>query len=56
MADKGTQNLQMCHLSSDTVIQSTFVISKSKGLYETLQDGFVILTSTYQICGTEENN
>ena len=34
-------------------IQSTLVISKSKGLYETLRD---IRTSTYQICGTEENN
>ena len=35
------------------IIQSTLVISKSKGIYETLQD---IRTSTYQICGTEENN
>ena len=35
------------------VIQSTLVISNSKGLYETLRD---IRTSTYQICGTEENN
>ena len=34
-------------------IQSTLVISKSKGLYETLRD---IRTSTYQFCGTEENN
>ena len=34
-------------------VQSTLVISKSKGLYETLRD---IRTSTYQICGTEENN
>ena len=34
-------------------LQSTLVISKSKGLYETLRD---IRTSTYQICGTEENN
>ena len=34
-------------------IQSTLVISNSKGLYETLRD---IRTSTYQICGTEENN
>ena len=34
-------------------IQSTLVISKSKGLYETLRD---IRTSTYQICGTKENN
>ena len=32
-------------------VQSTLVISNSKGLYETLQD---ISTSTYQICGTEE--
>ena len=34
-------------------IQSTLVISKSKGLSETLRD---IHTSTYQICGIEENN
>ena len=34
-------------------IQSTLVISNSTGLYETLRD---IRTSTYQICGTEENN
>ena len=34
-------------------IQSTLVISNSKGLYETFRD---IRTSTYQICGTEENN
>ena len=34
-------------------LQSTFVISKSKGLSETLRD---IRTSTYQICVTEENN
>ena len=34
-------------------IQSTLVISNSKGPYEILQD---IRTSTYQICGTEENN
>ena len=34
-------------------IQSTLVISKSKGLYETLRD---IRTSTNQTCGTEENN
>ena len=33
--------------------QPTLVISNSKGLYETLRD---IRTSTYQICGTEENN
>ena len=37
--------------SSD--LQSTLVISNSKGLYETLRD---IRTSTYQICGNEENN
>ena len=35
------------------IIQSTLVISNSKGLYETLRD---IRTSTYQICGTEEND
>ena len=34
-------------------LQSTLVISKSRGLYETLRD---ILTSTNQICGTEENS
>ena len=34
-------------------IQSTLVISKSKGLYETLRD---IRPSTYQIWWTEENN
>ena len=33
-------------------IQSTLVISKSKGPSETLRD---IRTSTYQICRTEEN-
>ena len=32
-------------------IQSTLVISNSKGLYETLRD---IRTSTYQICRIEE--
>ena len=32
-------------------IQSTLVISNSKGLYETLRD---IRSSTYQIYGTEE--
>ena len=37
----------------DSDIQSTLVISKSKELYETLRD---IRTSTYQICGTDENN
>ena len=34
-------------------VQSTPVISKSKGLFETLRD---IRTSSYPICGTEENN
>ena len=34
-------------------IQSTLVISNSKGRFETLRD---IRTSTYQGCGTEENN
>ena len=34
-------------------IQSTLVISNSKGLYETLRD---IHISTYQICVTGENN
>ena len=35
------------------VYKSTLVISNSKGLYETLRD---IRTSTYQICGNEENS
>ena len=34
-------------------IQSTLVISNSKGLSETLRD---IRTSTYQNCASEENN
>ena len=34
-------------------IQSALVILNSKGLSETLQD---IRTSTYQSCGSEENN
>ena len=34
-------------------VQSTLVITNSKGLYETLRD---IRTSTYQICSNEENN
>ena len=33
-------------------IQSTLVISKSKGPFETLRD---IRTSTYQMCSIEEN-
>ena len=45
----GPQNLSKLTIR----IQSTLVISNSKGLYETLRD---IRTSTYQICGTEENN
>ena len=40
------QELLFCH------VQSTLVISKSKGPSETLRD---IRTSTYQICRTEEN-
>ena len=39
-------NLHVPHL-----VQSTLVISNSKGLYETLRD---IRSSTYQIYGTEE--
>ena len=39
-------HLILCH------IQSTLVISKSKGPSKTLRD---IRTSTYQICRTEEN-
>ena len=37
---------------SDKNIQSTLVISKSKGPSETLRD---IRTSTYQMCSIEEN-
>ena len=40
-------------IECDPEVQSTLVISNSKGLYETLRD---IRTSTYQVCGTEENN
>ena len=35
------------------IIQSTLVISNSKGLSETLPDSH---TSKYQNCGSEENN
>ena len=42
-----------CIIQINIQVQSTLVISKSKGLYETLRD---IRTSTYQICGTEEKN
>ena len=35
------------------LIQSTFIISNSKGLSEILRD---IRISTYQICRSEENN
>ena len=45
--------MQILSLHATIYVQSTLVISKSKGLYETLWD---IRTSTYQICGTEENN
>ena len=38
----------MCHIQ----VQSTLVISKSKGPSEILRD---IHTSTYQMCRTEEN-
>ena len=37
----------------DTLLQSTVFISKSKGLSGILRD---IRTSTYQICGIEENS
>ena len=40
-------------LGRNDQIQSTLVISNSKGLYETLRG---IRTSTYQICGNEENS
>ena len=42
-----------CIIQINIQVQSTLVISKSKGLYETLRD---IRTSTYQICGTKEKN
>ena len=44
-----------CSKSKDTEIpiQSTLVISKSKGPSETVRD---IRTSTYQICSIEEKN
>ena len=38
-------------ITLDKIIQSTLVISNSKGLYKTLRD---IRSSTYQIYGTEE--
>ena len=41
------------NISSSKHIQSTLVISKSKGPAETLRD---IRTSTYQMCRTEENS
>ena len=40
------------NLLKKSKIQSTLIISKSKGLSETLRD---IRTSTYQMCRTEEN-
>ena len=45
----GKQNVAVNFL---ILIQSTLVISKSKGPSESLRD---IRTSTYQICRTEEN-
>ena len=42
---------KICHLRT-LGIQSTLVISKSKGPSETLRD---IRTSTYQVCRIEEN-
>ena len=48
-----SENVFAVNLGYRDNIQSTIVISKSKGLYETLRD---IRTWTYQICGTEENN
>ena len=45
--------LENAYIPVSICIQSTLVISNSKELYETLRD---IRTSTYQICGTEENN
>ena len=40
------------HVKGFRDIQSTLVISKSKGLFEMLRD---ICTSTYQICRIEEH-
>ena len=42
---------KFCMVEYCVVIQSTLVISKSKGPSETLRD---IRTSTYQICSIEE--
>ena len=47
ICDKGILKFNKFH------IQSTLVISNSKGLSETLRD---IRTSTYQCCGSEEKN
>ena len=51
--DAKSTKIEDFHKIGAAYIQSILVISKSKGLYETLRD---IRTSTYQICGTEENN
>ena len=50
---KHRRNEEYTHYENTPIqIQSTLIISNSKGLYETLRD---IRTSTYQICGTGEN-
>ena len=45
--------MQALFVSVTINLKSTLVISKSKGLSETLRD---IRTSRYQICRIEENN
>ena len=50
-ADKLHTSIKLSNMNIKMKIQSTLVISNSKGLYETLRD---IRSSTYQIYGTEE--
>ena len=49
--DHEPPNLDLCCLQIQLHVQSTLVISKSKGPSKTLRD---IRTSTYQICRVEE--
>ena len=51
MTDSGIKCAWVIHESKAVQIQSTLVISNSKGLSEILRD---IRTSTYQICRIEE--
>ena len=46
-------SLKKLNVNMEIKIQSTLVISKSKGPSKTLRD---IRTATYQICGIEEKN